>query len=285
MHENTEAATTPLDERLRAHALDPGVRLPIARRSASRIIDELDRAGTCKESLVSSLRSEPVLAANTLRLANGTEFAGLRPCDGLEDACERLGRERVERLVMSLLTGGVLNEAAPLLVDALDRAWWQALCTAAAAAWISAETGRDELSERTYLMGLLSTLGIPVLVSALEEDRLEFTDHTRAEILGQMHERLALELMSAWRLAPDLVDPIFRSPTGGRDESGLVVHLARHLAFVAGASTGCLESGAEEEEALWETADALGLSDVHVAALQVRSEDFLEVLAANGTGS
>jgi HD-like signal output (HDOD) protein len=282
MQANPEVAAPAelaLDERLRAHAFDPEVRLPIAQQSASHLIDALDRSGTSAESLLSSLRSEPVLAASALRQANGPEFSGLRACDSLEDAFERLGPQRVESGVMSLLTGGVLSGGAPLLVEALRRSWRQALCTANAAAWISAETGRDELTERTHLMGLLSTLGVPFLVSALEKDQMEFTDSARSEILSQMHERFALELMAAWRLAPGLVEPIFRKPEADRDESGLVVHLARHLAIVAGASVDGLEADTENEEGLWEVADDLGLGDVYVAALQVRAEDVLESLA------
>jgi HD-like signal output (HDOD) protein len=269
------------------HLASSSLSLPVCPESAALILRELEAEGAEAEALQQVVSRDPALAVSVLREANGPEFDALGRVATIARALSRLGEERVAGLVGSGVTNSRLESEDPVLMQALHHAWKRSLAIALVAPTIAVRTGDEALARDAHLLGLLSDVGVLFLISALHAQRSQrgerppLTAVAEREVLDQLQHTYGLRLLEHWNLPPTVLAVLSGRPVG-RDEQrqSLFLRVARQVVSSIGLPpVGGDGEGADENE-LWELAEALELSTVDVAALQVHAEDLVASLNA-----
>ena len=283
-----DSSRTSLAATLDRHLESPSLSLPVCPESAARVLRELEAEGSDAEALQRMVSRDPALVVSVLREANGPEFDALERIATIERALSRLGEERVAGLVGSSVTNSRLENADPLLTQALHHAWKRSLAIALVAPTIAARTGDEGLAQDAHLLGLLSDVGVVFLISALHAQRMQGGDRTpltavaEREVLDQLQHTYGIRVLDHWNLPPGVLAVLAGRPIG-RDEQrqSLFLRVARQVVSSIGLPpVGGEEGEGADENELWELAEALELSTVDVAALQVQAEDLVASLDA-----
>jgi HD-like signal output (HDOD) protein len=282
-----ESSGMSLAGALDRHLESPSLALPVCPESAARILEELEAEGTDSEALQRIAGRDPALVVCLLREANGPEFDALERVATIDKALSRLGEERVGGLVGSTVTNARLPSGDPVLTQALHHTWKRSLAVALVAPTIAARTGDGDLAGDAHLLGLLSDVGVVFLISALHAlksqagDRLPLTEVAQREVLDQLQQAYGIRVLEHWNFPPGVLAILARRAVG-RDEhrQSLFLRVARQVVSSIGLPpVGGEGKGADANE-LWELAEALELSTVDVAALQVQAEDLVATLDA-----
>ena len=269
------------------HLESPSLALPVCPESAARVLQELEAEGAGAEALQRIAGRDPALVVCLLREANGPEFDALERVVTIERALSRLGEERVAGLVGSAVTNARLESEDPVLTQALHHAWKRSLAIALVAPTIAARTGDDDLAQDAHLLGLLSDVGVVFLISALHAQRTQRGDRppltavAEREVLDQLQQAYGIRVLEHWNFPPGVLAVLAGRPAD-RDEQrqSLFLRVARQVVSSIGLPpVGGEGEGADANE-LWELAEALELSTVDVAALQVHAEDLVASLNA-----
>jgi HD-like signal output (HDOD) protein len=222
-----------------------------------------------------------------LREANGPEFDALERVATIERALSRLGEERVAGLVGSTVTNAQLPSEDPVLTQALHHTWKRSLAVALVAPTIAARTGDGDLAGDAHLLGLLSDVGVVFLISALHAlraqpgDRLPLTEVAEREVLDQLQQAYGIRVLEHWNFPPSVLAVLSGRPAGRAEQrQSLFLRVARQVVSSIGLPPVGGEGEVAEANELWELAEALELSTVDVAALQVHAEDMVAVLGA-----
>jgi HD-like signal output (HDOD) protein len=280
-----ESSGMSLAATLDRHLESPSLSLPVCPESAARVLRELEAEGSDAEALRRMVGRDPALVVSLLREANGPD--ALERVATIERALSRLGEERVAGLVGSSVTNARLESEDPVLTQALHHAWKRSLAIALVAPTIAARTGDDDLAQDAHLLGLLSDVGVVFLISALHAQRTRRGDRTpltavaEREVLDQLQQAYGIRVLEHWNFPPGVLAVLAARPTG-RDEQrqSLFLRVARQVVSSIGLPpVGGEGEGADANE-LWELAEALELSTVDVAALQVQAEDLVASLNA-----
>jgi HD-like signal output (HDOD) protein len=282
-----ESSGRSLAGALDRHLGSPSLALPVCPESAARVLRELEAEGTEGGALQRIAGRDPALVVSLLREANGPEFDALERVATIERALSRLGEERVAALVGSTVTNARLESGDPVLAEALHLTWKRSLAIALVAPTIAARTGDGDLATDAHLLGLLSDVGVVFLISALHGlkaqpgDRSPLTAVAKREVLAQLQQSYGIRVLEHWNFPPGVLAVLAGRPAN-RDEQrqSLFLRVARRVV----SSIGLPPVGGEAEEGdandLWELAEALELSTVDVAALQVNAEDLVAALDA-----
>jgi HD-like signal output (HDOD) protein len=270
---------------LDSHLESPSLSLPVCPESAARVLRELEERGADAEALQGMVGRDPALVVCLLREANGPEFDALAGVSTIERALSRLGEERVAGLVASTVTNARLASGASFLAQALHRTWKRSLAIALVAPTIAVRTGDADLARDAHLLGLLSDVGAVFLISALHARRMQggdrppLTEVAEREVLGELQRAYGIRLLEHWNFPPGALAVLAGRPVA-RDEQrqSLFLRVARQVVSSIGLPpVGGEGEGADANE-LWDLAEALELSTVDVAALQVHAEDLVASL-------
>lgn len=152
------------------------------------------------------VKSDPALAALTLRVANSAASRPAAPITSLTQAVQRLGIKRITSLGWATAVAG--QASRPGVLHALrQRAWRQAVVAAHVAEWLSAPL-RLEAPDLAFSAGLLHDLGKLTVLSALEELLTRNPDaDTRSQqgwwaLAEDLHVQVGTALALAWSLPP-----------------------------------------------------------------------------------
>lgn len=268
----------------------PGLALPICRESAALLLEELDSAETQQARLRMAALSDPALLAALLREANGPSFEGLSPVCAVEAALTRLGDDRSEELLMTLLTGSVLTSEDSVLTDSLRYTWKRSRVIARTASAIAERSGHAEHTAQISLLGLLSEVGVLFLIAALHAHRAQqpghpsLTDAAKREVMGQLHSAYGVRLLERWRFPPVLLEVLAGQPTlAAADAQFRTLRMAQFVVASVGLGSCGADPSSNPDHELWTLAEFLDLGNVAVASLQVQAEDFIEELSLPGS--
>jgi HD-like signal output (HDOD) protein len=281
-----DPARMTLAAMLDRHLESPSLCLPVCSESAAHVLRELEAGGADAEALQLVVSRDAALVASVLRDANGPEFDALERIATVDRALARLGAERVAGLVGSIVTSADSNGDDPIVTRALHDSWKRSLAVALVTSAIAVRTGSEDLAQKAELLGLLSEVGVVFLISALNAQRSHpggsppLTAVAEHEVLGQLQFGYGIRLLERWNLPSSELSVLAGLPNG-RDEQrqSRFLRVARHVVSSVGfPPVGCEGEGVDENE-LWELAEALELSYVDVAALQVHAEDLVVSLS------
>lgn len=179
------------------------VRIPPMPEAAMRLAAELARSTWTVDDLVAVLKTDQVLAAGLLRLANASAYARGEPVTELSVAVVRIGAQDLHRLA---LTSGLQQLAVTNgpLVSLRRRAWRGALASAMVCERLAALA--NDKAEESYVAGLLHDIGRLLAITCLETVLLahpEEQPRDEAEwwaLVENLHVELGLVLVTHWRL-------------------------------------------------------------------------------------
>ena len=265
-------------------------KLTVCAEPAARLLEQLGDDPD-RDRLRQVAMSDPILLTSLLREANSAAFDGLAPSADVEGALSRLGEDRALALLRDVLRDARFGGSSPVLRQALCQSRRRALAVARSAAGVAKSTGHGELAGEAERLGLLSELGTAFLVSALQARMDEYgaplTDFATQEVLAQLQQGYRNRLLELWHFPRRAVE-ILSERASGSEERRLarILELGRRVVASAGLpAVGSTPSEGAESE-LWELAEDFELSNVDLAALQVRAEDVVaELTAAPGVSS
>jgi putative nucleotidyltransferase with HDIG domain len=206
---------TPERERL-YHRLVDAVELDGAPEIAVRLLSMIDGNASTRD-IVALIARDPGLTASLLRLANSALFSTRGVIANLQQVVLLLGFMRVRELALAASFWEHLSKL-PLDARALRMNLWRHSAATAMASRSLALHVRSVDAEHAYVVGLLHDVGKLVLGLHFGEDywRLLGVDGPDGDALvadeearfGCNHATAAGWLLSAWRLAPALVQAI-----------------------------------------------------------------------------
>jgi HD-like signal output (HDOD) protein len=275
-----ESRVTSLAELLDRHLGSPSLSLPVCTESATHVLQALEAEGVDSEALQGIVSRDPALVATVLREANGPEFDAIERVGSIERAAARLGRDRLAELVASIATHAQLESEDAVLTEALRHTWTRSLAVALVSQTIAERTGSEPLAGDAHLLGMLSDIGLVFLISALHMQRsprgfrVPFTDVVEREVLDQLHQTYGIRLLDHWNCPPGMSNVLAGRPTGRNEQRlSLFLRMAQQVVSSIGFAAAGSEGQGLDDNELWEFAEALELSYVDVAALQVHAED------------
>ena len=182
----------------------------------ARIKKTLDDPASTHMDVADVIASDPAIAARVLKIANSAFYGRSGTIARISQAVGLLGTQQVHDLVLATVviagTSRLFRDQAALL------AFWRQSLTTASAAKSIAEHCHILDSERLFVAGLISQLGQLVLQQSLPEQAAQLSeqaDAARTDVarrqrdhLGFDHAAVAAALFRAWKLPPELTDPI-----------------------------------------------------------------------------
>ena len=210
--------------------------LPVFPRHHQQILRELRSEASTPVRLVEAISMEPTVCVQVLRMANLAAYGFQRPVDNIHHAVLRLGRTRLEGMVIGLGTAQVLSRHRTGPLD--HTRFWSLAVRRAALARRLAEQVCLRSSPTIFTAALLSDIAIPMLSSirprvyaellhttAYEAVRLESLE---LEVFGWTHETVGGWLAQIWQLPATLGDLIasHHSTLTGKSRSADVVRAA-----------------------------------------------------------
>lgn len=206
---------------------------------ALRVLDLLSRDDVRVPDLTGLISSDPVLAAQVLRLANSAQFGHKSRIDNLNRALTTLGLSRVQSLSITVATCNYARVA--LKFAELRRCWQHTLACAVLSRELARACGLPE--DRAYGVGLLHDIGrLALLVCYPAEYALLLRDADRdiegllnleSRRFGMDHCEAGRQLAARWQLPPDFAVAAGRhhdTPSGEAPDLLTVVHVACRLA-------------------------------------------------------
>lgn len=235
-------------------ALFKSVMLPVMPEVGLALIATLDDDDTPVSKIRSLIAQDPVLTAKLLALANSAAFGLSRKVATLDAAMSLVGLSKLRALALSACLHNAFS-----MPDGIDAARFWRYCADCAgyAQWLCAGLGAglEVDRQKAWLTGLMLRLGeliianaVPQAVAQIEAASLRPGDRWEQEkqLAGFDEGEVTAELARRWNFPSDVVqalllasDPLVEKPIVSL--AG-VVHLAGHLADVAEADAGAIDT-------------------------------------------
>ncbi len=196
--------TESFDHQIVARVQRGDVRVPAYPPSAGKLQRVLGRPGYTIADVVNVLRTDDVLAATTLRLANSAYYARGEPSSTLSSAVVRIGSKQLHRLTMAAGTQRVFSSPGAL-AGLRRRAWRQSLVSAVVCETLAQEEGTA--AEESFVAGLLHDIGRVLAIAVIEE-----LGGTREDevwpVVERFHVELGMVIAARWMLPAALEEII-----------------------------------------------------------------------------
>jgi putative nucleotidyltransferase with HDIG domain len=251
-------------------------RLPVFEGTAAKLQQMLASPPDTTEPLERLLASDAVLASAVLRLANSSFYGGLSQVKTLRESLMRLGMDQLMRLAL------VVSQQQAYRVKTL---WRHALAVAFGAQWVASRAGRGALANEAFLAGMVHDIGKLLVIRVVDDLRSARADFRPppallSEMLASLHTRSGAALARGWNL-PDSYTRVIEAhhdPDPADDDALLnTIRLADLVANSLGFGLG---PKLEDQLAATHEAQALGLSDIALAELELHVEDAMAAAGA-----
>lgn len=262
-------------------------RLPVFEGTAAKLQQMLASPPDTTEPLEKLLASDAVLASAVLRLANSSFYGGLSQVKTLRESLMRLGMDQLMRLALVVSQQQAYRVKTRELQPMVATLWRHALAVAFGAQWVASRAGRGALANEAFLAGMVHDIGKLLVIRVVDDLRSARADFRPppallSEMLASLHTRSGAALARGWNL-PDSYTRVIEThhdPDPADDDALLnAIRLADLVANSLGFGLG---PKLEEQLAATHEAQALGLSDIALAELELHVQD---AMAAAGAAS
>ena len=265
-------------EIVEARIASGATRLPIFEGTALRLRELLADPDVEIDALVAVISTEPVLASAVLRLSNSSFFGGLAEVKSVREAVMRLGLEQVARLALLVTQGDAYRVRAKDLRPLVGSLWTHAVACALGCQWLTERLGRRDLSSQAFLGGMLHDIGKLLVLRVIDDLRAQNASFRPQpslvrELLRSTHASHGERLVRQWHIPepyPRIVGHHHDADIDGDDALLLVVRLVDQTCNKLGLG---VEPQPDAAPAASEEAQALRLSDLVIAELEVQLED------------
>lgn len=252
--------------------------LPVLPGAAARALNLLSRPNLGLDEVAALIETDPLLAAQIVRLANSAAFGGAQPVQSILAAVTRLGTAELRLFLVESSARQVL-ESRDRRIARMCRGLWEHSLAVALLARDLAAIVAAAVTDVAYLGGLLHDVGKPVLASMLldAEQRLYgrrtttwILPETWMRLISEAHRPVAVALSAGWGL-PEAVGRGIREAhqydSSEPHSPANAVRLANALAKKAGIAVGVADAE-ELDELIFVGAQLFGLDDVAIGRLQ-----------------
>jgi HD-like signal output (HDOD) protein len=275
----------PLVQLIEERLYKGGIDLPVFHS----VVLELQRLLTTKDYLasevVSVIQKDQALAADVLKLANSSFYAGLKTIKTIQDAFVRLGAQSVFSLVTVTTQRQAYTSERKELAGFMKPLWGHALATGIGSRWLASRLGLEKFSEEVFLAGLLHDIGklfLLKVIEDLEESEIpagSLSDTLVHELLAEMHCTHGERLMRYLNMPEEYCHVVRKHHDPIVAEDSVVLHLVR----LANWTCHRLGVGMKTEPGIMLStlpeAIKLMASDLLLAELQVHIEEQMRLLS------
>lgn len=227
--------------------------LPALPQAGLKLLRLLENPSVDVDEVVKVVRTDAVLSAKLLRVCNSAAFGCRQTVSSVDQAVFAIGFAEVQRLVVALTFGGMMNQNLGRYEIDSEAFWLHSLLVGLGAEALAKSSNclKSE-SSAAYTAGILHDIGKLVLNRALAPDSVA-TIHdlidthgysrldAERDVLGFEHAEAGACLLQKWGLPENLVhavrhhhEPIFQpAPT-----LSVVAHMANCIAHQFGSGAG-----------------------------------------------
>ncbi len=190
---------------LKAFIDDERLKIPVLPDVIGKVIGLINHPNADANTLARLIHKDQALAGYVLRVSNSPIFAGAREISTLRQAIARIGAKTLGKIALSVTMQGKIFKADGYEEEIKD-IWRKTLTAGAFAQDIGHILG--ESSESLYLCGLLHTVGMPVILQALQDLKgeldMELSHAAGMELMEGFHQEVGRKVAEQWKL-PDAV--------------------------------------------------------------------------------
>ncbi|MGF1547687.1 MAG: HDOD domain-containing protein [Thiotrichales bacterium] len=204
-----ETYNEALTEALRQRIASRSFRIPVIPEVAWKVIRIANDPESNATALVNVVRSEPLLAACVIRVANSAAYYRGGMLDSLPLAIARLGMTLVRDIALATAVNARMFDAA-IFERPIREISHHALATALWAKEVALLARRNR--ETAFVCGLLHSIGKPVLLqAALDSETFDWHDVDHAALLAEidsLHTEAGAIVLARWDLSPAVIDAV-----------------------------------------------------------------------------
>lgn len=203
------------------------------------------------DALAATLKYDPGLTANILHLANSALYGLAQQVGSLQEACVRIGLNKLLQLVVARGVADRLRHPLPGYGLRPEELLLHSVWVAVAAEELCGVLHRP-VPATMFTAGLLHDLGKLIVDECVQTHRAELdalaaAEHltaveAEARVLGMTHAAAGAEIVARWQFPEELVEAIrwHHAPLRAerRREAVYIVHLANVLAHAVGIGAG-----------------------------------------------
>ena len=222
--------------------------IPVVAVQTARLLRDKE---VSMDRLVETIKYDPVITANVLRLANSALLGSSRQAATLKDALVRLGTSRLSRLVIASSVKPILDQSLPGYNLVPGELWRHCVSVGISAEILETRVGGSD-GEIAFTAGLLHDIGklaigsfIDRYLEQIEEkaikEQISF-ETAEIEVLGIDHTELGASLLEEWGFPTDLVSVVrwHHDPDKASEYQYLadLVHIADMISIMMGIGIG-----------------------------------------------
>jgi len=257
--------------------------------TASKILPMLNDPNTNVADIENTVRYDPGLTANILKLANSAFFGLPGTISSISQAVAQLGWKRMYQLVIASTVNAVMDKHVPGY-DLQRGQLWRHSVAVSVAAEILVKQRRINASDETFTAALLHDIGKVILGEFIQSDlnlidmaAVQDTSFVEAErdVLGTDHAEVGAWILDHWALPADLVRAVrwHHEPRRAEKPNTILdlVHVADALCLMMGMGIG--HEGLQYELCS-ECTGRLNLCATHLEAVGAETLESVDELTA-----
>ncbi len=190
------------------------------------------------------LQTDPVIAVRLMQMANSAFYGGLQPVGTLPEAVSRVGLQRTQAVVMSVVLNNLYSPRSPLCKQYMHALYEHSIFIGALSQAICRRLKRFN-ADRALLAGLLHDIGIvPILILVDNDDAMRSNPVLLNEAISKLHGFVGGLLLQHWGFDQDLIvvaeeaDDWMRDNKEEPDYCDVVLVAQLHTGLLRGAHSG-----------------------------------------------
>jgi len=250
-------------------------------RNIMKIQQEMGKDEPDSRVIESLIVSDQALTTQVLRTANSAFFRGLLKVSTVRDALIRLGTSEIASIVSFVAHKRNHRAKDPFIRGIMTKLWTHSAGCAIGSQWLAQRCGFRDRSHELFIAGLLHDVGKLFLLTVI--DAIKTSGRIQSmppkslimELMASLHTEHGHSLLKNWNL-PDIYCRIALRHHEELDEKENLPLMVVKLANQACNKMG-IGLAPDPSLLLAATAEAysLGLSDVALAELEIKLEDFV----------
>jgi HD-like signal output (HDOD) protein len=254
-------------------------------KNVLRIQQEIGKEEPDTRVVENLIVSDQALTSQVLRTANSAFYRGLVKVSTVHDALIRLGTTEIANIVISVTHRKQYRAKDPFVRTIMSKLWTHSAGCAVGSQWLAQRSGLKSRAHEVFIAGLLHDIGKLFVLTVIDDIKasgrinvMPSQDLIR-ELMVNLHTEHGYSLLKNWNLPEVYCEIALKHHEDAHDKEDtmlMVVKLANHACNKLG-----IGMQADPTLLLAATAEAysLGLSEITLAELEIKLEDFVKSLS------
>ncbi len=255
--------------------------LPLFDGSALAIREEIGKETPDLDAIVKLIGRDLSLTVQVLRDANSAFYEGLTKVSTIRNAIIRLGTGALSNILKHLMQRKDSCTNDSYCSEMMEKLWRHSIGCAMGAKWLAEQCHLDAISGEAFTAGLLHDVGKLFLMAVVEElnltgkNDLKSSNALLGEVLENFHAEHGYLLLKNWNLPESYCKVVREHHWEEIDSNDTLLIMVR----LANKACNKLGIGLVEDTsvilAATDEANVLGLSEVFLAKLEIKLEDYM----------